>query len=292
MAPLLLKLALLAVLTSTASGYFSTSFRTWISATYGESTAVTLERADLGAAGSFGGGTHNGLSATSKRPILIVHGITNTAGTFNNQRTYFVNNGWSDETVYATTYGDGGVTNVLGVDMECAFVQQVRTMLKIVNAFTQQKVDVIGYSLGSPIIRKAIMGGNCVDNGVALGDPLTSIVETFVSVAGANRGSSLCALPYLFVDVCNANNGLWCGSTFLSNINNPSNVHYEGSKVFSIYGFNDDKVGKDNLCFTGPNSRIPGYDAEMSNAQGNHDQILENYVNVTKVLLDTGAFPV
>ncbi|EGT49502.1 hypothetical protein CAEBREN_10846 [Caenorhabditis brenneri] len=165
MATLLFKLAFLAILTSTVSSSFTPSFFNWINATFGEPTAVSLNRADLGAGGSFGGGTHNGLSQTSKRPILIVHGITNTAGTFNNQRNYFLANGWSDETVYGTTYGDGGATAVQNVKMDCAFVMQVRNMLIVVNGFTQQKVDVIGYSLGSPIARKAIMGGNCVDNG-------------------------------------------------------------------------------------------------------------------------------
>ncbi|EGT49599.1 hypothetical protein CAEBREN_22109 [Caenorhabditis brenneri] len=287
MSTLLFKLALLAILTTTVSSSFTPSFFNWINATFGEPTAVSLNRADLGAGGSFGGGTHNGLSQTSKRPILIVHGITNTAGTFNNQRNYFLANGWSDETVYGTTYGDGGVTAVQNVKMDCAFVMQVRNMLIVVNGFTQQKVDVIGYSLGSPIARKAIMGGNCVDNGYYLGPPLTYMVETYVSVAGANRGSGTCVLP--FFNACNTNNGLYCTSTYLKNTNNATNTHYEGNKVFSIYGPNDDKVKWSNNCGT-LNSQILGSNAEKNDAVGNHDAILANYVNVTKTLLDTGAF--
>uniref|UniRef100_A0A1I7U551 Lipase n=1 Tax=Caenorhabditis tropicalis TaxID=1561998 RepID=A0A1I7U551_9PELO len=282
-------LLLVLVTVPTVSCDFSPSFRSWINTTYGQSTLDALARTDIGSVGSFGGGTHDGLSQTNKRPILIVHGITNTAGTFNPQRNYFLSNGWSEETVHGTTYGDGGVTPVTQVKMTCAFVKQLRKMLEVVNAFTQQKVDVVGYSLGSPIIRKAILGGTCVDTNENLGGSYTHMVETYVSVAGANRGSTSCTIPWPFVAACNSNNGLYCGSQFLSNINSQAS-RYEGTASFSIYGPNDDKVGNTNVCSANPNSRFPFTNDEMSNAVGNHDAILANYVDVTKQLFETQAF--
>lgn len=56
-----------------------------------------------------------------------------------------MSHGWSAETVYGTTYGDGGVTDVLHVKMLCEYVQQVRNMIEVVHAFTQQKVDVVDW---------------------------------------------------------------------------------------------------------------------------------------------------
>ncbi|KAF1767204.1 hypothetical protein GCK72_007163 [Caenorhabditis remanei] len=285
----LLKFVLLVVLASTVSADFSTSFRDFINATYGQTVLTALARTDLGADGSYGGGSHDGLSATNKRPLVLVHGITNTAGTFNPQRNFFKANGWSEETVYATTYGAGPAVNVINVKMECAFVQQIRNMIIAVNAFTQQKVDVVGYSLGSPIARKAILGGTCVDNtSINVGLPLTSIVETYVSVAGANRGSGTCVLP-LF-NACNTNNGLYCTSTFLQNINPTSTTsqRYEGANIFSIYGPSDDKVKWTNNCGT-LNSQILGADAEKNDMIGNHDAILAN-VTVQKQVLDNHSF--
>lgn len=90
-------------------------------------------------------------------------------------------------------------------------------MIQVVAAFTHRKVDVIGYSLGSPISRKAILGGACVDTGENLGPSLTALIDTYVSVAGANRGSFLCALP--FPGACNPNNGLSCNSRYIQDIN-------------------------------------------------------------------------
>uniref|UniRef100_A0A0M3JP96 Triacylglycerol lipase n=1 Tax=Anisakis simplex TaxID=6269 RepID=A0A0M3JP96_ANISI len=108
-----------------------------------------------------------------------------------------------------------------------------------VRQYTGTRVDVIAYSMGSPIARKAILGGNCVDSRDILGPPLTELIDTFLSVAGANYGSSLCfvAIP---IGTCNKRTGLFCKSTFLKDINAQSK--YEGAFVFSIFSTADDKV--------------------------------------------------
>lgn len=60
------------------------------------------------------------------------------------------------------------------------------------------------------------MGGACVDTNEQLGAPLTSLVDTYVGIAGANYGSFLCFLP---LGSCNTVNGLHCNSQFLADIN-------------------------------------------------------------------------
>lgn len=65
---------------------------------------------------------------------------------------------------------------------------------------------------------QAILGGNCVDNGAYLGKPITELIDTFISVGGANYGSFLCDLMEP-IGTCNKLNGLRCGSKYLRDIN-------------------------------------------------------------------------
>ncbi|PIC45311.1 hypothetical protein B9Z55_005373 [Caenorhabditis nigoni] len=268
-----------------ASADFSASFKNFIIDNYSQQMYDDLARNDLGAVGSYGGGTHDGNGPTSRRAVILVHGTTNNAGNFFGQRNALLTNGWSEETVYGTTYGSGSaeITPATDVSMECEFVQQMRNFIKVVADFTKQKVDIIGYSLGSPIVRKAILGGNCVDDeNVDLGGPLTDSVETYISVAGANKASYLCVLP--ITNACSSVNGLFCLSSFLKNIN--SEQRYEGSHIYSIYGIQDDKVGFTNLPCLSRNSRINNSDQEFSNATGNHDAILSGTIDLQMNLLN------
>lgn len=75
-------------------------------------------------------------------------------------------------------------------------------MIIAVRQYTGTQVDIIAYSMGSPLARKAILGGQCVDTREILGPPLTELIDTFLSVAGANYGSSLCVVP-IPVGTCN-----------------------------------------------------------------------------------------
>ncbi|CAO4364947.1 unnamed protein product [Caenorhabditis nigoni] len=265
-----------------ASADFSASFKSFIINNYSQQMYDDLARNDLGAVGSYGGGTHDGNGPTSRRAVILVHGTTNNAGNFFGQRNALLSNGWSQETVYGTTYGSGSadITPATDVSMECEFM---RNFIKVVADFTKQKVDIIGYSLGSPIVRKAILGGNCVDDeNVDLGEPLTDSVETYISVAGANKASYLCVLP--ITNACSSVNGLFCLSSFLKNIN--SEQRYEGSHIYSIYGIQDDKVGFTNLPCLSRNSRINNSDQEFSNATGNHDAILSGTIDLQMNLLN------
>ncbi|KAL6734371.1 hypothetical protein Aduo_004919 [Ancylostoma duodenale] len=259
---------------------FSPSFKTFLKETYGKPFANLMARRDIGPDGSFGGGDHQPGSRTSRQAVVIVHGITNTAGRFAHTRQHLLNNGWKESEIYATTYGDGGKTAAPMVDMKCDYVKQVRWLIQAVAEFTRRRVDVIGYSMGSPISRKAILGGRCVDTGERLGPSLTALVDTFVSVAGANHGSFLCILP--FPGACNMVNGLSCRSSFIQNIN--GRQRYEGRHVFSIYSPQDDKVGFRNACGE-LTSAIAGSDQEFQRP-GNHDAVMADTVQLQLNLID------
>lgn len=238
-----------------------------------------MARRDIGPHGSYGGGNHQPGSRTAQQAVVLVHGITNTAGTFEAQRQHLLKSGWAPSEVYATTYGDGGKTAAPLVDMKCDYIKQVRWFIQAVAEFTRRRVDVIGYSMGSPVSRKAILGGRCVDTGERLGPPLTGLIDTFVSVAGANHGSFLCLLP--FPGACNMVNGLSCNSQFVTNIN--KRQRYEGRFIYSIYSPQDDKVGFRNAC-GGLASTIAGANQEFQRP-GNHDQVMSNTIGLQARLI-------
>lgn len=154
-------------------------------------------------------------------------------------------------------------------------------MIQAVADYTNSKVNVIGYSMGSPISRKAILGGACVDTGENLGPPLTHLVHTFLGVAGANFGSMLCVFPF---GSCNMNNGMSCFSRFLADINGPT--RYEGSKIFTIYSRNDEKVGYQACGKLA--SAINGQDAGIERNGKNHDQVIFETVELQHNLITFG----
>nr|pir hypothetical protein R07G3.2 - Caenorhabditis elegans [Caenorhabditis elegans] len=212
---------------SSVSSDFSPSFNKFLIDNYGKGINDLLARRDIGPHGSYGGGTHDGSKRTSKQAVILVHGITNTAGTFQGHRHHLLNAGWSEEL--------------------------------------------------------AILGGACVETGENLGPPLTALIDTYVSVAGANRGSFLCALP--FPGACNMNNGLSCMSAYIKDIN--SRPRYEGKYIFSIYGPGDDKVGYRNTCGQ-LCSQIAGANGEFERP-GNHDDVLIKTAALQFKLIDTHA---
>jgi len=246
---------------------FSQQFRSFLNQNYGPNLENELNRADLGSTGSFGGGDHQARTPTRFRPVILVHGITNTAGTFDRIRHFFKEHQYKDEEVYGTTYGDGGKTNVLMVTMNCHYMKMIRALIQSVADYTSSQVNLIGYSMGSPVTRKAIMGGQCVDTGENLGGPLTHLVNTFIGVAGANFGSFLCILPF---GSCNLNNGMACGSRFLNDVN--SRQRYEGQNIYTIYSTGDDKVGF-QACGRKA-SEIVGENAGFQKSGMNHDQLM------------------
>uniref|UniRef100_A0A0M3J638 DUF676 domain-containing protein n=1 Tax=Anisakis simplex TaxID=6269 RepID=A0A0M3J638_ANISI len=179
------------------------------------------------------------LPALRRRPVILVNGMTSRVDHYADIRDYLKQRGYRDEELYGTTFGSAGNVSMFSVTMECDFSRRIRELIVAVNSFTNSKVDILAFSMGSPVARKAILGGICVDTGEELGAPLTSHVDTFVSVAGPNHGSFLCV--FSFIRSCNALNGLICSSTYLADIN--SVKRYEGSRIFTIYSKDDEFAG-------------------------------------------------
>uniref|UniRef100_A0A915EM64 Uncharacterized protein n=1 Tax=Ditylenchus dipsaci TaxID=166011 RepID=A0A915EM64_9BILA len=202
----------LLALSKTIQSTFSPHFRQFLTQTYGAAVDTELAREDVGG----------------------VHGITNTAGTFARIQQFFLASGYKDEEVYGTTYGDGGKTPILFI----------RMMITAVAQYTNSKVNVIGYSMGSPIARKAIMGGICADTNENIG--------------------------HLFLAFCNLVNGMACGSRFLNDIN--SRPRYEADNIYTIFSTGDDKVGY-QACGR-VTSQIQGENQAFPHSGLNHDQVM------------------
>ncbi|PIO74759.1 triacylglycerol lipase [Teladorsagia circumcincta] len=250
---------LVVVLAQLLRAEFTPHFRKFIHDSFGISIASTLERTDLGLDASFGGQLNDN-DKPKKQAVIIVHGITNKITRFLPMVQFLRSQGYTNSEVYGTTYGDAGATPIGLVDMKCSYVKQIRSFIIAVRQYTGTQVDIVAYSMGAPIARKAILGGNCMDTREILeanagrlcnneprirflfkiaGPPLTELIDTFVSVAGANHGSVLCVVP-IPVGTCNRRTGLHCDSTFLQDINNQAG--YEGTYVFSIFSTADEKV--------------------------------------------------
>ncbi|KAI6221010.1 Lipase EstA/Esterase EstB family-containing protein [Aphelenchoides fujianensis] len=269
------------LLVDVCSASMSPHFRRFVRKNYGAALERELNRADLGAGGSFGGGRHRARTPTENRPVLLVHGITNRAATFDGIRKYFLHHDYTDAEVYGTTYGDAGKTNVVFVTMNCHYSKMIRALIQTVADYTSSKVNILAYSMGSPVARKAILGGACVDTGEQLGPPLTDLVHTFVGVAGANFGSFLCVFP---VGSCNLINGMACGSRHLNDIN--SKRGYEGARTYTIASTGDEKVGF--MACGRKASEIPGQTQMFTKTGMNHDHVMFDTVGLQYNLVTHG----
>ncbi|UMM28834.1 hypothetical protein L5515_011492 [Caenorhabditis briggsae] len=231
--------ALAVINTATCGHDIHKHFMAWMKKHYTPEEVKAFVRDDL-TTGSIGGGLLT--KGTNDRPVVFVHGLNNEAGNLWKVARVFAAHGFPTQYMFATTWGRGLEPTNFNVGMSCAHVRHIRRFIEMVLKYTGAKqIDVIGYSMGSPIARKAILGGKCVDDAnVALGPSLQSRIHTYISVAGANQGSYLCGLP--FFEICNANTGLSCNSKFLADINWFKN--YESSyKSFNLASSGDSVVG-------------------------------------------------
>nr|CDJ94610.1 Lipase domain containing protein [Haemonchus contortus] len=258
---------------------FSPSFNKFLISTYGKQIADRMARNDIGAHASFGGGDDIPTRTDRQQSVILVHGLAGSAKTLEAQRRYFLKAGWNESDIYGTTYGDGERTFLYADSMKCEYVKQIRLLIQAVAAFTEQRVDVVGYSMGSPISRKAILGGQCVDTKEELGPPLTELIDTFVSVAGVNYGAQLCFLP--IAKLCNPISGLYCTSKYLEDIN--TKQKYEGLYIYAIYSEQDEIIGYRNTCGN-ISASLAGADEEFQRP-GGHAQIMEGTVDLQANLI-------
>jgi len=128
-----------------------------------------------------------------------------------------------------------------------------------------EKVDIIGHSMGVTLGRRIAKGGSVASAKINLGDALTSRIDTFVGIAGANWGLTACYLDPLPA-TCSKSNGFYPGymagpkglSDYLEELN--SDGTKEGSKVYSILSTMDDVILYGDIVWGQYTSSIVGED--------------------------------
>lgn len=267
----------IAIFSSPAYSQLTSDFQNWLSANgYGSY--------DFNRGGnSFGGRAFAGDTVVNQ-PVIFIHGNSDAAlGSgagftgWVSSRDYFLSQGYKMSELYATTWGDANPLLSGNQYHSKPNIQKVRAFIQAVKAYTgATKVDVITHSMGTTLARKAILGGTGNDalNGGSynLGAAITSSIDTFVGIAGANWGLVSCYQIGGTTPTCAATNGLYPGyapgsppfglSNILYNLNT-SGSHYEGAFTYSIWSTVDEVIGYGDLVYGRYTSQIPGQNGEV-----------------------------
>ncbi|KAI1707543.1 lipase (class 2) domain-containing protein [Ditylenchus destructor] len=246
-------------------GTLTEHFRSWLDENYGRDIGAKLERSEryrlIG--GSFGGKKDDN-DVIKNQPVIFIHGTTISAQAFVPHRQYFIERGYTEAELYATTYADAGRTPFYSKPMYCEDVQQVRQFITAVHEYTNSTVDIVAYSMGVAITRKAMMGGRCVDTGDYLGRPITQYVDSYVAVAGVAYGMEKCPDK---MKACNPVNGMICTSEYIRDVNSKME-RYEGASSYAIYSKDDFLVGQ--KCCDHPCSELKNANLTVVRQQYDH----------------------
>jgi hypothetical protein len=276
----LLAIAVL-VLSAPAFATITSHFQTWLNAN--GYSSYDFARTGLGANGSYGGKA-NASDTVINQPVIFIHGNSDAAlGSgigftgWTSSINYFISQGYKTSELYATTWGDANPALSAYQYHSKPNLQKIRAFIQAVKAYTgASKVDIITHSMGVTLARKAILGGSANDaaNGGSynLGSPITSGIDTFVGIAGANWGLVSCYQTGGSTPTCAATNGLYPGysawvpyplglSNILYNMNS-SGSHYEGAYTYSVWSTVDEVIGYGNLVYGRYTSQVPGQDGE------------------------------
>lgn len=236
---------------------------------------------------NFGGNSYGGKANSSdtvvNQPVIFIHGNSDSAlgqssllTGWNSSLNYFLSQGYKTSELYATTWGDANPSLSAYKYHSKPNLQKIRAFIQAVKAYTgAAKVDIVTHSMGVTLTRKAILGGSGSDaaNGGSynLGAALTSSVDAFVGIAGANWGLVSCYQTGGATPTCAATNGLYPGYAAgsppwgLSNIlynENYSGAYYEGAYVYTIWSTVDEVIGYGNVVYGRYTSQIPGQNGE------------------------------
>lgn len=260
----------------------SSDFRNWLSANgYG---SYSFQRTDV-PGGSYGGRTFAG-QAVVNQPVIFIHGNSDSAlGTgsaaftgWTSSIQYFKSQGYTSAELYATTWGPANAAFSSQQYHSKDHLTRIRAFIQAVKAYTgATKVDIVTHSMGVTLARKAVKGGSGNDSlaggAYNLGSSLTSSVDAFVGIAGANRGLVSCYLSGPTTPTCGSTNGLYPGylvggfgpygvSSFLVDL--AATSHYEGSYVYSIWSSADEVIGYGTIVYGQSTCRIPAQNGEKT----------------------------
>lgn len=225
---------------------------------------------------SYGGKVSNS-DQVNNHPVIFIHGNGDKAvGTTTMQSgwtasiDYFLSKSYKSSELYAITWGPADPGQASEQYHSKAYIKRVRKFIEAVKIYTgASKVDVVGHSMGVTLARKAIKGGAAYDakagGNYNVGSRLT-YVDTFVGIAGANRGLTACYYSGTSIPTCNDRNGFYPGylyfgagpygvSDLLAGLNN--DTAKEGSYVFSIWSTVDEVIGGGTLVYGVSTCKIP-----------------------------------
>ncbi len=263
---------------ASASAQLTANFQTWLNAN-------GYSGYDFNRGGNSYGGKASAADSVVNQPVIFIHGNSDSAigqssalTGWNSSINYFASQGYKTSELYATTWGDADPYLSAYQYHSKPNIQKIRAFIQAVKAYTgAAKVDIVTHSMGVTLTRKAILGGtgNDAANGgnYNLGSPLTSSVDAFVGIAGANWGLVSCYQTGSSTPTCGATNGLYPGyaagsppyglSNILYNLNYSAS-HYEGSFVYSIWSTADEVIGYGDVVYYRYTSQIPGQNGEKT----------------------------
>ncbi|CAJ0592083.1 unnamed protein product [Cylicocyclus nassatus] len=287
------------------TGPISDDFQQWLNTNGYQNDDFV--RADYGTQGSYGGKAS--VADTVKNvPVIFIHGnsdaalhLSKTATGWTNSIQYFLDQGYTQAELYATSWGDTNTNNAAKRTHDCYDLTRLRRFIQAVLAYTgAPKVSLITHSMGVTLGRKAIKGGAVVDNSVVcnLGTPLTSKVDVFLGLAGANYGLCNCEGTGVLEPTCNKQNGFWpgdscdlnsldcglkplpfpCNGPTYSNLlmgMNTDNIR-EASLVYSAWSEVDDLILYGDQVWGRPTSLIPTSVGKVVYKHYTHMQTKEN----------------
>jgi triacylglycerol lipase len=265
------------VFVSAASAQLTSDFQNWLNANgYGSY--------NFNSGGNSYGGKVSAGDTVVNQPVIFIHGNSDSAlgqssalTGWNSSINYFLSQGYKTSELYATTWGDANPALSAYQYHSKPNLQKIRAFIQAVKAYTgATKVDIVTHSMGVTLTRKAILGGagNDSANGgnYNLGAPLTSGVDAFVGISGANWGLVSCYQTGGSTPTCAATNGLYPGyaagsppwglSNILYDENYSAASHYEGSYVYSIWSTVDEIIGYGDVVYGRYTSQIPGQNGE------------------------------
>ncbi|KAK6753926.1 hypothetical protein RB195_013113 [Necator americanus] len=302
-------------------GPLSNDFQQWLSRNGYQN--YDFVRADYGTQGSYGGKTENS-STISHVPVIFIHGnsdaalyMSKTASGWTNSIQYFLDKGFTQAELYATSWGDTNTMNAAKRTHNCNDLSRLRSFVQAVLAYTgAPKVSLITHSMGVTLGRKLIKGGQVLeeDGYCNLGNPITSNIDVLLGLAGGNFGLCSCEGAGVLEPTCNKQNGFWpgdtCGlNTYTCGANplpfpcngptysnllmamNMDNVR-EASMVFSAWSKADDLILFGDQVWGRPTSLIPTSSGKVVYTSYTHMQTKENtaadqYTMVVKKTLPT-----
>uniref|UniRef100_A0A1I7UMV7 Lipase n=1 Tax=Caenorhabditis tropicalis TaxID=1561998 RepID=A0A1I7UMV7_9PELO len=288
------------------TGPLSPNFQSWL--TSNGYSSYDFTRSDYGTKGSYGGFTKTSIKA-SKTPVIFLHGNSDSAlktssmaTGWDNSIAYFETKGYTSAELYATSWQDNNPIKAGTRTHNCKDLTRLRKFFEAVLAYTGfSKVSVVSHSMGVTLGRKVINGGtvNATDGTCNLGNSISSNIDVFVGIAGANYGLCNCAGTIGSLSAtCNKKNGFWpgdacglytssyCGlsatpcnglstySHFLNEMNTSNQK--EASYLFSLWSKADDLIGNSDIVWGRPTSLIPLSDGKIIYDSFTHMQSKEN----------------